>query len=229
MFILRFIAYLVTIILGLCFAFTLYDVIQYSNGDGEKYIWFLFGVLAFFLIAFTSRGRLRNNLYFLKNFTHELNHAFFTLILFGEVTSFWSTPYQGGKITHRGGISGIRRTMVTLSPYFFPIYTLFIVVLHSFFKNEVWRYVDVALGFTYAFHLFCFAKDLSPRQSDLQKQGVVFSYLFIISMNLLFLGLVILDVGNGGLEALQMYGVFMYQSVLQIYSMIQSAYHNAVM
>jgi len=216
MILLRFLAYILTIFFGLSSFYALIAVLQYIQLDVQKYGWFLAGFIVFLLIFITSRGRLRNNLYFLKNFTHEFNHAFFTLILFGEISSFWSTPRKGGRITHRDGFTGFRRIIRRLSPYFFPIYTVFILLLHSFFRYEVWRFVEFTMGFSYSFHLLCFAKDLSPQQSDFKKEGIFFSYLFILSMNIFFFGLVLLDVGNGGLAALKMYGIFFYRGLMEV-------------
>jgi hypothetical protein len=119
---------------------------------------------------------------------HELTHALWGLALGARV----------GKLTtsSRGGSVALSKTnfLITLAPYFFPLYTLLVVLLYyalaCFFALRAYEPFWLGLmGLTWAFHLTFTVTTLRLRQPDIQAQGRIFSWTLIYFVNLCTLGL----------------------------------------
>lgn len=109
---------------------------------------------------------------------HELTHALWALLFGGRVKAF--------KATSKGGHVVLTKTnsLITLAPYFFPLYAALWVVL---FLGMAWFlgwqrhlfWFHFGLGLTYAFHLTLTAAVLRVRQPDLEGEGWIFSGVLI--------------------------------------------------
>lgn len=126
-------------------------------------------------------------------FGHELTHALWVLIQGGRVSGF-KVGKEGGYI-----IADRRDFLVSLAPYFFPIYSLMVIGLYA---GIAWGYPDVwfyrrwmfaALGVTWGFHLSFTCWMIPKQQTDLLLHGTFFSLVIIYLANLLILttGLVV--------------------------------------
>jgi len=116
--------------------------------------------------------------------SHELTHALWTLLMGGRVRGF-AAGANGGHIE-----VSKENWLITLSPYFVPLYTL--VVVGLFQLAGVWwdtRPFTGALfylvGFTWSFHLAYTLAVLRQSQSDVRRHGWFFSMTVIYGMNLL--------------------------------------------
>jgi hypothetical protein len=122
-------------------------------------------------------------------FGHELTHALFAVLFGGSVKSF-----QAGE---RGGRVTITKTnfVITLAPYFFPLYTFFMLVIYWLAVATDARGVAGGIifltGVSFAFHLVLTFSFLQTDQSDIQEHGYVFSYPLIYLFNVVFAGLLI--------------------------------------
>lgn len=113
---------------------------------------------------------------------HELTHAIVAL-MFGARVSNLKVASSGGSVTVSKS-----NMMITLSPYFFPFYTL-ILALCAFVTSlflpalpcpSAWFFLA---GFTWFFHI-CFTLDsLIRRQPDIIEFGRLFSYVMIWFFN----------------------------------------------
>jgi len=119
-------------------------------------------------------------------FGHELTHAFWTLIFGGKLKRFKATSKGGHVVVSKDNF------LIFLSPYFFPIYAIIIVVCYVI-GGLIWdfeRYraiFHILLGIAYAFHITFTINALQTEQSDIKSQGTFFSLVIIFIGNILVL------------------------------------------
>ncbi|MDX1952831.1 MAG: M50 family metallopeptidase [Verrucomicrobiota bacterium] len=136
-------------------------------------------------------------------FGHELTHAVWTWCFGGRVKKFKATSKGGHVIVTKSNF------LITLAPYFFPIYAVLLFLLFLI-GSLIWPITPYAfwfhllLGAAYAFHLTFTVHVLSMEQSDVTENGILFSAVTIFLGNLLvlILGLPLITRGMGLLTAL---------------------------
>jgi hypothetical protein len=175
---------LLSLVVVLCFGainlLCLIDALKESFIQWEKYKWFLVGVLGWLVI----KRFFSTNVSFIATFTHELIHTIFGLLFFHKIHTFNATDSQGGHITHSGKYA--ENPFIGLSPYFFPIYTLLVLLIRlTVVSNMIWLF-DLFSGLFTSFHFYTIKNDLSPRQTDITNLGIFYSYVFIWSFIFFF-------------------------------------------
>lgn len=123
-------------------------------------------------------------------FGHELTHALAMFVSAGKVKSF--------KVGKKGGeVKGTKSNLfISLAPYFFPTYTLIIILLWIFAK-QFWDVRDFisaflfAVGLTLTFHFVMTVEFLKTKQPDLIKSGYLFSIALIYFINLSIAALIL--------------------------------------
>ncbi|MCQ2392330.1 MAG: hypothetical protein MJ240_12985 [Kiritimatiellae bacterium] len=113
---------------------------------------------------------------------HELTHAVWGL-LFGAKVSNLKVSLNGGSVMLTKS-----NVLITLAPYFFPFYTMLVVLaalVTRLFVSPLpcpvaWLF---AVGFTWCFHLCFTLKSLAQRQPDVVEYGHLFSWVFIWCFN----------------------------------------------
>lgn len=157
------------------------------------------GSIVFFLIGFTSyltffiafRKPLRPYL-----LGHELTHALWVVLFRGRVHEIRLSD-------KRGQVKATKlNTLIALAPYFFPFYTVLVVVAYGI--ATLWvnfgiyhRLVLFAIGFTWSFHLLVNLYMLQRGQEDLRVSGRFFSLVLILLLNLVVLGLILGFISEG--------------------------------
>ena len=127
---------------------------------------------------------------------HEITHAIFALLTFHWVTGLRTTYNQGGSMSY----TGKGNWLITISPYFFPTFSVLLLLLFGLISEEDHIYVSLALGVSVCYHMISTFREFHPRQTDLQKVGFIFAYLFLPVANLLcFVG--IFAFAYGGIPA----------------------------
>ena len=124
-------------------------------------------------------------------FGHELTHAIFGLARGAGVSKLRVREEEGSVNVTEGGI------LVLLSPYFFPLYSIVLLLVFGAVSlitplqgAVACKIVAGLVGLTWSFH-FCFTINaMLQRQSDLEVYGFFFSFSFILMMNLLGLCLI---------------------------------------
>jgi len=118
---------------------------------------------------------------------HELTHALWGWVMGAKV--------RGLQVGKQGGSVTLSRTnfLVTLAPYFFPLYTVCVIALYYvlalFLEVAPYQLIWLGLvGFTWSFHLTFSLSSLLQKQTDIRSQGHIFSYAVIYLMNLLGIG-----------------------------------------
>ena len=114
---------------------------------------------------------------------HELSHAVWALAFGGKVSNLKFGPNGGHVNVSKSNM------FITLAPYFFPIYTIIVVIAALITElcmgRLPWQPLWIGLvGFTWAFHVFFTIKSLLIRQPDIQEYGRLFSYNIIAIFNI---------------------------------------------
>jgi hypothetical protein len=126
-------------------------------------------------------------------FGHELTHAVWTWIFGGRVKNFKTSSKGGHVVVTRSNF------IVTLAPYFFPLYVVLVVLcfvlghlLWGWTRDLVWFHLLV--GAAYAFHITLTWHILRIRQTDITSQGYLFSgvIIFLGNITVLLVGIPLL-------------------------------------
>lgn len=116
-------------------------------------------------------------------FGHELTHAIWVWLMGGRVSEFKVRVNGGHILTNKSNV------LIALAPYFYPIYSVLVVVLYAigwlFFDMAPYtRWLFLALGITWTFHISFTFWMIPKGQSDLSYHGTFFSLVVIYLMNL---------------------------------------------
>lgn len=163
-----------------------------SAADGSEWLsgvrlWMAVGFAAYFPIHL-----IFHRLIVLHVFGHELTHALWSMLFGGRMEELYVSRRQGGFTSYTRG-----NFIVTLAPYFFPLYAVFFLVLHLIVAESFRPYIDALLGFSISFHIMLTIFSIRRAQPDLQRAGVFFSIAFIYMMNCFAVGSVF-SVAAGG-------------------------------
>ncbi|MBF0308585.1 MAG: M50 family metallopeptidase [Magnetococcales bacterium] len=160
---------------------------------------------------------LKSKIIFWETFFHELTHAFFAILLFRKISRFVVTHDQGGLVTYYGE----RNWLITLSPYFFPIHTIFLILL-TVLNNDGERqsYFCHSVGVSYAWFLLATLRQFSFKQTDILHQGRIFSAIVVISSNILICLSVLLFLQGNLKDIFGLAG----KLLIELYSLVVSTY-----
>ncbi|MGH7494791.1 MAG: hypothetical protein ACREOO_20660 [bacterium] len=139
---------------------------------------FIFYILLYVLL-------LRPRVTFLEIFEHELAHTVAALLFFRSVKLFAVFP-EGGVMRHQGGSSSLVNTIITLAPYFLPVFALPMLLVKPFMTSPMNQVVDFFIGLFLAFHYASLFVEFSPRQSDIVKTELVVALFVVIFFNAIF-------------------------------------------
>jgi len=146
-------------------------------------LFFLAGIITYLVFYFSSL-----KLTFLYVLGHETTHAFFSVLCGGAVKSF--------KVSTKGGSVATTKsnTLVSLGPYFFPIYTILLAVgffITGLFYRNIYNFSNAFLflvGFSISFHFVMTLDSLRTEQPDLSGNGYLFSLTLMYLINIIVLG-----------------------------------------
>ena len=123
-------------------------------------------------------------------FGHELTHAIWVWLMGGRVTAF--------KVSREGGhiITDKNNVMIALAPYFYPIYSMLLLVIYGIAAiftdvTPYHRIFFVLLGASWAFHSSFTIWMIPKGQTDLTYYGTFYSLVIIYIMNLLVLSVML--------------------------------------
>ncbi len=115
---------------------------------------------------------------------HELTHALWGVMMGARISRIRVKADHGSVVLSKTNF------LITLAPYFFPLYTVLVIlvylILSLFYDLQSYTLLWLGLvGFTWAFHITFTVNALLQRQTDIQQQGRIFSYVFIYLANVL--------------------------------------------
>ncbi|MDL5055107.1 hypothetical protein QQ056_16340 [Oscillatoria laete-virens NRMC-F 0139] len=154
----------------------------------DHFIFFLAGFVAWTVIFLTLPKPMR--LYVLG---HELTHAIWVIAMGGRVTGF-KVGKDGGHVQ-----TDTVNFWIAPGPYFFPIYTVFIILLYGlcnlFWDLAPWvGWLYFLIGLSWSFHVVFTLKMIPTVQPDITSNGWLFSLVVIYIMNVLIVWCFLLTV-----------------------------------
>lgn len=163
----------------------------------------ILGFVAFFPLFIIPR--VRSNVRWLMKFTHEFTHLLFALLFFRRIYRF-KVDDTDSYVSYSGGRFGYHA--ITLSPYCIPVFTLamlpwrFTIDPASRLAATYLLAIDILIGFTYAFHVYCWARQIRLSQTDIIGPGKLKSILIIVLFQIINFCLVALTPSSGVVKAL---------------------------
>jgi len=176
-----------------------------------------FGAILFGIISYTIASRIlvgKKRQGWFSTLEHELTHALFALLTFHPVTGIKTTDTHGGVIHFTGG----NNWLIIISPYFFPTFSFFCILIFCLLKIENNFTANAMLGFTMAYHLISTKHELHKEQTDLQETGFLFSWIFLPGANIISYGM-LLSFSFGGIQQLTKYLTSSYQPILNFFGL----------
>jgi hypothetical protein len=120
---------------------------------------------------------------------HELTHALFAVLFGGSVKAFHASE--------RGGRVHLTKSnmLITLAPYFFPLYTFAAVIAYWLARAAGARLLEpwfvLLAGASFSFHIILTFIFLQTAQDDIREHGAFFSYPLIVLFNTLLSALLV--------------------------------------
>jgi hypothetical protein len=146
-------------------------------------IGFLSGVL-FWII-------LRKKLGFFGVFEHEFTHLVMGLLMFQKPEAFFATASRGH--VRVGG----KNFFVDLAPYYFPTFSIILLLIFPLLKESAYPVYFAVLGFITGYHLVSNIMDFKFYQGDIRVSGRAFSVLFCLFAGILTFGFIFAFVVGG--------------------------------
>jgi len=131
--------------------------------------WVTIPVSGLYLFIFGLRPR------FLENLIHELTHMLFSLLTLSKVNGLYVSETNGAIYT----VGSERSILVSLSPYFFPILTVFLIWLFTVVDFQYDRYAVIA---SYTLFIVIAAKHLINEPGEITSTGIE-GWLLLLILN----------------------------------------------
>jgi hypothetical protein len=157
-----------------------------NSGSFPIQISFLAGFIAYLLVHFLLYKPV-----FAHVMAHELTHMLWAA-LFGGKTQSLHVSKTGGKVL-------ISKTnfMISLAPYFFPLYAMAATLIYYIAQAQYRVYVAFFVGAALSFHIALTLFSLTTTQSDLkQDSNIVFSLAFVYLMNIIIIAFILTVVSS---------------------------------
>ena len=181
----KFLASLALWPLALCLAYALVRLMAVLPWGQGQLPWFLGGFGTYLVIQVFFWRPL-----FLYVMGHELTHALAAVIQGGQADDL--------RVSTKGGMVKVNKSnfIVSLAPYFFPIYTAMAAGIWAIAAPAYQPFVAAVVGLTLAFHFALTLYSLKQHQSDITDVGWLFAIPLIAGLNLIVTVLVLRLLGG---------------------------------
>ena len=154
--------------------------------------------IAFYVFILLTAGR--NICSSMQIISHELTHVFFALLTFHSVGRVRLNPDDsGGSMV----LKGRGNWLITLSPYFFPLFAFFYMLVMPWLLRTTGGHwlVYAIFGYFVAYYWATVLSQVHAKQTDIIKEGYLYSTILIVAGNLYVTGLLFTFNGHlwGGL------------------------------
>ena len=144
------------------------------------------GVLLYMIVWFVIIKRTMVSL--ISTFEHELTHCIFAWLTLHRVTDFKATWSKGGHMNYKREQDN---WLISISPYFFPTAPMILLLCFWFLSDAGSMMLNFLLGISFAYHFTSTHTETGGHQTDLQKVGFPFAFMFLPTANIVFSGIVI--------------------------------------
>ena len=166
---------------------------MYQNPIIYKEFFMGMGIYILSILLFKNR---RGNWFF--TIEHELTHVLFALLTFHKIIDFKASDRNGGHILFSGVGGG--NWLITISPYFFPTYSMIVIISIYFFEPRFYPFLVMLLGYSMLYHIHSTYYEISLNQPDIKEAGIIFSFLFLPGANLLALIMILSAIPNDNIK-----------------------------
>lgn len=143
----------------------------------KDFLWLVLGVVTFFLL---NKTLIKGKDDTIRTFSHELNHAVVSLMLFKKVHSF-HVESDHGVVYHTAG-GKLSTVLISLAPYTLPFFSYVLLIERAAMLPHLYWIADMLIGITIGFYISVFRQDIRPDQTDIsQYRHRVFPYWFIFT------------------------------------------------
>ena len=188
----KYLFYPITVLLLVLACTEFFPVLIYALRNLAVYQWMLYGVIAYFIVRkfnFFSRNEK-----FFQTTSHEVSHTIVGLLFLQKIHSF--EAYEDHGVVYHSG-KKIGDIFIALAPYCLPFMTYAFLLMRIFGANKSLYVFDLLIGFTLAFHIVCFWKQTRLSRSDIQRQGYVRAFLFIVTAWFFNATIILLSIRKG--------------------------------
>jgi len=156
---------------------------QEVAGDLDAFTFVILGAMAYGVFWWITIRKWEIS--WLSTIEHELTHCLFAWLTGNRVGEIKVTLRSGGHMT----VIGSSNWLIDLAPYFFPTGAAALLVLSSllpFLEPALWQF---AIGLSLCYHFTSTLGHTHLGQTDLQKAGFLFCWMFLPTANIVGLGL----------------------------------------
>ncbi|HFC91993.1 MAG TPA: hypothetical protein ENJ51_04195 [Leucothrix mucor] len=173
----------------------LWQVMGYIYKHSSNYSMLFYGFFAYSILWLLWIKQSMMARWF-STLEHEVTHSIFAIISLNRVVGLHATGGAGGVMYYHGPSNWI----ITLSPYFVPTLSLFILLFLSLVKTSHLSILFFLLGFSLAYNFLTMWKSIHYLQSDLVQSGWLFVCMFLPTANVLMLLIILTALPNDGLN-----------------------------
>jgi len=122
--------------------------------------------------------------------SHELTHTMFAYLTFHDAGRIRINPDDsGGEMVVKGG----GNWLITLAPYFFPLFSFLYMLLMPglVIASDEHFLVYGIFGYFFGYYWGTVLSQVHPQQTDIIKEGYLFSAIFIVGANLFTTGIIL--------------------------------------
>jgi hypothetical protein len=134
---------------------------------------------------------MRHRLGFFGVFEHEFTHLVMGLLMFQKPEAFFATAKRGH--VRVGG----KNFLVDLAPYYFPTFSVILLLAFPLLKEWAYPIYFPVLGFITGYHLVSQIFDFKFYQGDIRASGRTFSVFFCLFASILTFGFIFAFVVGG--------------------------------
>ena len=199
--------------LGISCSINLYEILINLLSNLDNNLFFIVGSLFSIVIVWMFKKKLQ----FFTTFEHELTHNFWAILFFRKPMGFHVKKDGTGLFEYKAG-GKFSNIFISLSPYFFPTACFIWLPFYGMCKSQyLWLYFLV-MGIFFGYHIMSTIQETGSYQTDISNNGVFYSYLILIPLNIIFNGIILAHLDRG------FHGVFdfLYSGHLNNYHFIVS-------
>ena len=163
------------------------DTVSQMFGNWTDYLWLALGIVLFFLLEkYVIKGKDDT----IRTFSHELNHAVVSLLMFKKVHAF-HVEGERGQVSHTAG-GRFSSVLISLAPYCLPLCTYALLLVRAVMLPDLYWCVDILAGVTVGFYISVFREQTGNYETDINRyRHLVFPYWYIFTFLIFNTGIVL--------------------------------------
>ena len=163
----------------------LFDSFNYFNFKTANFYAFAGGAgLYFVMMVVTGYNAYQT----MQIISHELTHMTFAILTFHDAGKVRVNPDGSGGSMQ---LKGRGNWLITLSPYFFPLFAFLYMLIMPYLINMSDNHwiVHLFYGYLIAYYWATVIDQVHPKQTDIIREGYLFSTIIIVGSNLYISGM----------------------------------------